>query len=159
MLIDYYWNKGIPIGIKGSKPCYRILREPFGRYYMIEQIKENKFEKVVYDSRQLDFSKLKERDQMGWCKETIDHNQVLIRDRDHFPKHIEKYFFQKNKPLHCELFSLQGSLIASQKIYYKSLNHAFNGVILFDSLGKQVIKKCYSVDVQDEFLNLIAIEY
>ncbi len=151
----YRWERGKPIGEKLSESGFRILSDPYGKRFMIEEVAVGDFQRIIYDSLLFDFRKLQEREQVGWSKEWISDEQLLVRDRDHLPLFIETYQYEGDRPKSCQLSTPHGLLFANQEI----ISDPFHGVILKDLLGQVIMKKEYEVDDNGEFTTLLKQEY
>lgn len=153
---DYCWKNGKPVG-KGvllepypDHTYYKIVADPYYRRISVEGYRQGRWESLIYDSIWLDFRKLNERDQLAWQKEVIAETATtidsLIRDQDDRVVLLEKHFFKDNIPVECGIYSPQGIHLATQKMHYMPWGESFNGVTLWDSTGRVVLKKVYEFD-------------
>jgi hypothetical protein len=148
----YRWQGGKPVGIdQDPKGHFRLLSDPYGKRHIIEEYENGRFIRVIYDSTLFDFRHLHERHQVGWSKEWLKENRLLIRDREHIPLFIEEHVFKEGKAVFCTLSTPHGIVFGEQKISYEAFGDPFNGVVLFDISGEQVLKKIYSLDDVGEF--------
>lgn len=155
MYRKYLWKEGKPIGIEPDlSGSIRIVSDPYGKRFLIEEYLEGRFHRLIYDSALFDFRYLHERHQIGWSKEWLSENRLLVRNRDHVPLFVEEHVFKEGRPISCTLTTPHGVLFGEQKISYRAFGDPFNGVTLLDRLGLQVIKKVYSVDEAGEFLDV-----
>ncbi|MBA2727620.1 MAG: hypothetical protein H0U49_05545 [Parachlamydiaceae bacterium] len=162
---NYIWKNGIPYGLgAGSEEApadaYKIAMDPYRKRIAIEKWDLGKFVRVIYDSALLDFRHLQPSEQTAWQKVIVqeDSETVIseIRNQDDRTLLIETYSFEKGFCRHCHTHSAHRVPVAEQKLYYKALGDAFNGVILFDSAGRGVMFKRYSCDdLSGEFTDLI----
>jgi len=145
---DYHWKEGAPVGEgpHSGSSGFRIISDPYRKRLSVEQYREERFIATVYDSALFDFRLLKEEAQTAWRKEQVDETLCLIRDQDDRIVVRERYFFEEGRCRSCEAWHPCGILISKQKIFYKELHDSFNGVILYDRIGKVVLKKEYAID-------------
>lgn len=164
---DYYWKDGAPRGLSPIPPeskhegiSYKIVADPYNKRISLEKYDKGQFLSIIYDSALFDFRHLKPREQYAWQKATIEENdsQTIchIRNQDDRLILIEEYLFEENRCRECRAKSPHGLLISKQKILYKDLNDAFDGVILFDSNNHPIMLKKYKVDeLSKEFTELL----
>lgn len=152
---DYYWKEGKPYEYQPtSEPLsgisYKIISDPYYKRISIEQYENGRFSKVVYDSAFFDFRHLKPMHQTAWQKATIEESDRVIvchiRNQDDRLILIEEYQFENNLCRLCKAFSPQGNLVSLQKIFYRSFNDSFDGVILYDSNAHPITSKRYTWD-------------
>lgn len=152
MYRKYLWKGGKPVGCEiDPQGSFRLVGDPYGKRHLIEEYINGRFSRLIYDSSLFDFRHLHERNQVGWSKEWLSENRLLVRDRDHIPLFIEEHQFREGRPIHCLLITPHGLPFGSQKVSYTAFGDPFNGVTLFDSRGEQVLKKIYSLDDNGEF--------
>ena len=156
---DYSWKDGRPILHRTLKDplnqglCFKLISDPYHKHITVEKYKNGLYNSTVYDSKILDFRKLKPVDQTGWSQESIDQ-KVLIRDIDDRVVHIEHHEFEETFCRTCKIYSPQNWLASIHRLYYKKLGDLFNGVVLFDSNEKPVLVKKYAVNEKNEFTEL-----
>jgi len=151
---DYVWKEGIPYGIdplpENAEMSYKIAMDPYRKRISIEKYKKGNFSEIVYDSALLDFRHLKSAEQTAWQKVIYDEkpDQIIshIRNQDDRLVFIETYRFEKDFCKECFAKSPHNVPISHQKMYYTSLQDAFNGVVLFDNNNHPVMFKEYQVD-------------
>jgi hypothetical protein len=152
---DYTWQKGIPVGIgpleETASHYYKILTEPYHRYYVVEEYQKGEFVSVPYDSQLFDFRLLQPASQVGWRKESVSEDVYLIRNLEERIILREEYHYREKRCVSCQAYSPHGPLISTQKIFYKQFDDPFDGVVLYDSIGKPVLSKRYSLDSAGEF--------
>jgi hypothetical protein len=150
---DYQWKEGKPVGI-GITPereslCYRIVSDPYRKWLSIEMYRDGQFEALLYDSRLLDFRKLKPADQVGWRKETAGPQKSWIFNEDDRVVLLEKYSDEG-----CEIYSPYGfphGALLCRYVFFKKEAR----VILFDSHSRPVMTRQYRVYERGEFRDLI----
>lgn len=161
---DYIWREGIPYGIEaveGSAPLvYKIPMDPYRKRIVIEKYMQGKFSGIVYDSAFLDFRHLKPAEQTAWQKCILSEDDhctlAAIYNQDDRLIVMESYFFENNFCRQCKAVSGHGIPISQQKIFYKHLGDAINGVLLLDINDHPVMFKNYTSDESSgEFLELI----
>lgn len=161
---DYQWRRGKPQGLQKclsqTETTYRILHDGYYKRITVEEYCEGQFSKVIYDSSLLDFRKLNQRDQMAWSREIVfdnaDRRITLIRDIDDRVILKEEMGFQKDLCVECRLVSPTGFQVGMQKVLYTVLGDPFNGVVLYDNIGKTVLEKKYQIDEMNQFTDLIS---
>lgn len=165
---NYYWKNGKPYGreLTDSKAetSYKIIVDPYYKRWTVEKYSSGVFNAIIYDSSLLDFRRLKPLDQMAWEREILEQSSesmyCVLRDENHRAILFERHYFEGGRAMKCEVSSIHGILLCYQKIYYKSKNDPFNGVILFDIQGFPVMKKTYEVDEETEqFMQLLTEEW
>lgn len=147
---DYYWKNGKPYG-KGVtssllRITYRIVIDPYHKRYSLEEYKEGHFERVIYDSALFDFRHLRRPEHATWQKETLKDSSTLIRDHDDRVILKETYEFQGDLCRACHLFTPNGILLSTHRLFYQPLGDPFNGVVLLDINNKPILKKTYALD-------------
>jgi len=151
---DYYWKMGKPYGREIAEPTskvtYKIMTDPYGKRYSIEKYRQGAFEKVVYDSLLLDFRQLTLVNQTAWQRERLkeegDKVFCLLRNQEDRAILLETHFFADRFCYACEIFSIHGLPLATQKQYYQTRHDPFNGVALFDLEQHPVMLKTYQID-------------
>lgn len=155
---DYCWKGGIPYGLRAieegstTRPSetYKIVMDPYRKRIAIEKYAGNDFFSIVYDSAFIDFRHLKSVEQIAWQKTAVqtseDRMVSQIRNQDDRLLFIETYLFEKERCRECQTHSPLGHLLSRQKMSYKSLGDAFDGVTLFDANERPVMRKRYAVD-------------
>lgn len=164
---DYVWLKGVPHGreplgteeIQSEAVSYKIVDDPYHKRYSLERYEKGHFSSVVYDSMQLDFRHLKPAEQQGWCKEVTcadeDATSCLIRNQDDRVIYLETHVFDGDVCRECHIFSPQGLLLATNRMYYRSQGDATDGVVLYDRLDKPVMYKLYETGEDGQFTELV----
>lgn len=152
---EYVWREGIPYGIgevarEPKVTSYKIPMDPYRKRIAIERYCGEVFESLIYDSALLDFRHLKPAEQSAWQKVILsDSGQQMVAaiyNHDDRLILIETYCFEQRLCRSCISTSGHGIKLSEQKIYYKALGDAFNGVILFDSHSHPVMCKRYACD-------------
>lgn len=160
---DYCWKKGVPTGIhllqKPSDFYYKIVTEPYHRYYVVEEYRQGMFFTISYDSQLFDFRLLQPSSQVGWQKEPFGEDTYLIRNLEERIVLKEQYDYRAERCICCKAYSPHGPLISTQKIFYKEFNDPFNGVVLYDSANKPVMIKFYTLDEKGDFNEVIKEEW
>lgn len=166
---NYYWKMGKPYGAEEVDPSqapfsYKIVSDPYFRRFSIEKYLLTRFEKVVYDSILLDFRHLSLKDQMAWQREVLkeeeDRTICLLRNQDDRAVLMETLTFDQNHCRTCTTHSVHGILLAVHRMFYRALQDAFDGVVLYDLEGRAVMMKSYETDpLTGEFTNLISEEW
>jgi len=154
---DYGWVKGSPRRITEGDNFF-IRSDPYGKRILIEQYEKGKFLKLIHDSSLLDYRKLNPREQLGWSREELSNNRFLLRDREHTPTLIEEQIYEGERPRECRYYSPHLLYLGHQKIFYEALADPFNGVILYDILGKPVLTKKYALLSDGSFGELLVEE-
>lgn len=165
---EYIWKKGKPVGkniiqsehISNAPQSYKIIADPYYKRISIEKYVYARFDKIVYDSVFLDFRKLLPAEQHAWSKELFQETDTLLIQlmRDQYDRLIlvETSLFESGYCRECKVSSSHGVLLSVHKMFYTALQDPFNGVILYDSEGKTVMKKEYGIDADSgEFTDLI----
>jgi hypothetical protein len=164
---DYVWLKGVPRGRDPLLPeeapkaevAYKIVDDPYHKRYSLERYEKGHFNSVVYDSMQLDFRHLKPAEQQGWSTEMTcadeDTTTCLIRSQDDRIIYLETHLFEGDVCRECHIFSPQGLLLATNRMYYRAHGDAVDGVVLFDRLDKPVMYKLYETGEDGQFTELI----
>lgn len=162
---DYVWKEGIPYGLgsaslDGSMPAYKIAMDPYRKRIALEMYCNGKFDAILYDSALFDFRHLKLGEQNAWQKVIVSENEekaiAQIHNQDDRLVCVETYVFDQGLCLSCTAVSAHGILLSLQRIYYKSLGAAFDGVILFDACKHPVVQKSYARDpLSGEFSELL----
>jgi hypothetical protein len=147
---DYFWRRGSPVGvgeIDAQGIAYKIVHDPYKRRVSVEQYRNGAFEKVVYDSHFLKFSKLRPEEHTAWekvvVKQTNEETICHLRDQDDRLVLIE---IHKTEQRICLMYSPHGLLLSRQHIFYQKLGDPFDGVVLLDSNGHTVLVKKYLVE-------------
>lgn len=152
---DYSWKNGIPVGVgpvaKKQAHYYKVLTEPYHRYYVVEEYRDESFVGIAYDSQLFDFRWLTPASQVGWRKTKEQDNTFLIRNLEERIVLKEQYHYKADLCISCRSFSPHGPLVSEQKIFYQQLGDPFNRVILFDSQERPVMVKSYTVDANGDF--------
>lgn len=165
---SYYWKMGKPYGrekTQADSPCsYKIIADPYYKRISIEQYVEGHFKQIIYDSLLLDFRHLKSPEQAAWQRETLSETEnqtiCLLRNQDDRTILIETLDFEENLCRACSIHSVHGIHLSRHRMYYQSLQDAFNGVILYDSAGRPVMMKTYQIDpLTAEFSDLLTEEW
>lgn len=165
---NYYWKAGKPYGqelvVPESPLAYKIVTDPYGKRYSIEKYREGQFESVVYDSLLLDFRHLTAANQMAWQRENLKEEETcivcLLRNQEDRAILLETHHFDKGVCLSCDICSIHGLSLATQRLYYQSKHHPFDGVVLFDLENRPVMMKTYQVDpLSGEFTTLLTEEW
>jgi len=157
---DYRWKNGLPVPQRAVSEGlkYKLISDPYNKHISIERYLNDRYESTIYDSKILDFRKLKPADQTGWSQE-LTNQGVLIRDMDDRVVHIEHHEFEDSLCRTCKIYSPHNWLASIHRLYYTALGDPFNGVILFDPNDKPVMEKKYQVNDQNEFTELISEEW
>lgn len=152
---SYYWKGGKPYGVREVDPSlssfsYKIVSDPYYKRISVEKYRYGQFEKVVYDSRLLDFRYLTLKDQIAWQREILeekkDQSLCLLRDQEDRAILIETLFFDQDRCRRCMTSSIHGIFLAIHRMYYRCLQDDFDGVILYDSEEHPVMMKTYAID-------------
>ena len=158
---NYRWKNKVPIGQKKLSAVdankydrsYKIIHDPYKKHFSIECYSLGIFSHIIYDSNLLDFRLLCYKKQTTWEKECLDKNsgvqQAYIRNHDDRLLCIEKYYFEGNLCRHCHIFSPHDILLCKQKMFYKSLNDTWNGMVLIDNNKQTVLYQVF----KDEIFN------
>lgn len=169
---DYSWKGGKPLGKRildssqlfKTPLAYRIALDPYNKRISIEQYARGSFTKVVYDSIFLDFRKLNPLEQTAWLRELWREEETSATHliRDHYDRLVlmETSYFESGRCRLCSIASIHGVPLSTHRMFYRELGDSFNGVILYDSLGKPVMLKEYEVDGDSgEFSQLMREEW
>lgn len=159
LFTNYYWKNGRPQGSSIATPgdpgvAIKIVADPYFKHISIEEYKDGRFQRLIYDSRLLDFRSLRSQIPPVWNKEE-EAEQTVIRDQNDRVTWIEKYVFEKGLCIECRVFSPHGILLSVHKIYYSAKGDPFDGVELYDSNGKLVMYKRYALNDEGEFGDLL----
>lgn len=163
---SYFWKDGIP---RGTEPLediqgenYKIVMDPYRKRISLEAYQGTRFVKVIYDSALVNFRHLKPEEQASWQREVLSESEsqveCLVRNQDDRVLYLETHEFEHALCRECRIFSPHGILIATQKIYYKSLGDAFNGVILFDAGLQPVMMKQYAIEDETQEFSVLLSE-
>ncbi|CDZ80419.1 hypothetical protein BN1013_00931 [Candidatus Rubidus massiliensis] len=163
--LDYYWKNGRPIGYNKTqqskvKKAFKIVSDPYFKRISIEKYENGIFLTTIYDSILLDFRKLKPEFQLAWKKtKKMEESTYIIntiQDLEDRTILLEKCLFKDNLCHKCSLYSCHDVLLSTHQLYYKHLGDPFNGIILYDTEGKIVMKKTYEICQETfEFSELI----
>jgi hypothetical protein len=165
---NYIWKKAIPYGIEevqeGAECAYKIPSDPYRKRIAVEEWRNGKFFRVVYDSALFDFRHLQPADQNAWQKvnvlETKETVTSQIRNQDDRTILIEVYHFEGGICRSCMTSSAHGIPVSQQKMYYIAHGELFNGVILSDMSGRPVMFKSYKCDeTTGEYTDLLKEEW
>lgn len=159
---SYYWKNGKPYGEGKTEDfsgfTYRIVIDPYHKRYSLEEYSQGQFARIIYDSALFDFRHLRQPEQASWQKVSWKDNMSLIRNHDDRIILMETYAFESDLCRECRLHLPQGLLLSTHKLFYTSLNDPFNGVILYDTNQKPVMKKTYEMD-ESAFGKLLSEEW
>jgi hypothetical protein len=143
---DYMWKEGRPYGLsKVTHPhvdekYYRIVGDPYNKWISIEIYKGSVFKEILYDSRFLDFRKLKPSDQIGWRKEMIDAENAWIYNEDDRLILKERSYNRQNLCCRIEIYSPYATLIG----YYEMPEGPLGALTtLFDGNDHCVMTRSY----------------
>lgn len=161
--LDYVWKEGIPYGIKpindDGAVTYKIAMDPYRKRIAVEKYESKQFRSVIYDSGLLDFRHLKPAEQTAWQKIILSENaetvKAAIYNQDDRLVVIENYLFENKVCRRCSSSSGHGVALSEQRMYYKSLGDAFDGVVLYDINQHPVMLKHYEIDETGEFTELL----
>lgn len=163
---DYYWKMGKPQGLQRitddtyrSGTAYKIIVDPYYKRFSVERYHDGSFVELAYDSAVFDFRLLKPVEQNAWLKESIDEMTSLIRNQDDRVIIKEVYSFEEGLCRECRTYYPNGELISIQKISYKKLGDAINGVDLFDRSGRLIVHKEYKANDSGEFTEMLKEEW
>jgi hypothetical protein len=166
---DYYWKDGKPCGLDvvdpaGAPQSYKIVSDPYFKWISVERYHYLKFDQTVYDSLQLNFRRLTETEQTAWQREILSEGEdqvtALLRNQDDRAILFETMYFEAEKCRKCVTTSIQGLLICTHRMFYRSCQDTFDGVILYDREEKIVMTKSYSCDPETgEFATLLNEEW
>lgn len=166
---DYYWKEGKPCGRKEVDPSeasfsYKIVVDPYYKRFSIEKYSFAHFDRVVYDSCLLDFRHLTLKDQTAWQREILreekDVSVCLLRNQDDRAILFETLLFQGEGCRECTTRSVHGLTLCRHRMYYRSDQDLFNGVVLYDNEEHPVMMKIYETDpLTGEFTNLLFEEW
>ena len=166
---NYYWKMGKPYGCEEVDASlapfsYKIVSDPYFKRFSIEKYLFAHFDKVVYDSALLDFRHLSLKEQIAWQREVLkeegDRSICLLRNQDDRAVLMETLTFHQNQCRTCETSSVHGLPIARHRMFYRSLQDPFDGVVLYDLEGRPVMMKIYETDpLTGEFTNLVSEEW
>lgn len=155
---DYFWKNGRPIGKQladsNESATYKIISDPYFKHISVEAYNKGTFDHIVYDSRLLDFRSLRQELPPSWEKKE-EKKRVLIRNQDDRIVWIETYKFERERCRVCYAHSPHGVLLSIHKVYYTELGDAMNGIELFDSKNKIVMRKIYQLNSLHEFGELL----
>ncbi len=114
---DYVWKEGKPVGIGKivdplqGQSVYRIVADPYRKWVSVEGYSGKAFDRVIYDSRFLDFRKLTPTHQAAWRKESIDsHNSWIFNEDDRLILK-ESYMYENEVCREVKIFSPYSTLI------------------------------------------------
>lgn len=166
---DYYWKAGKPYGREIIDPAcepvsYKIVVDPYYKRFSIEKYHTGHFDKVVYDSLLLDFRHLTQEHQLAWQREVLseDNQQSICLLRNQEDRVILKEIlcFEDHYCRSCQTHSVHGLPLAIHRMYYKSLQDPFDGVVLYDGEARPVMMKTYETDpITSEFTTLLNEEW
>jgi len=151
---DYYWKNGRPCGAGVISPdkelVFKIIADPYFKHISVEQYKNGNFALLIYDSKLLDFRQLRQELPPAWEK-TQEKGRTIIRDQNDRIAWIETYEFIGEQCRKCIVHSPHGIHLSTHQIYYSALGDPFDGVELFDSAGKMVMRKYYLLTEEGDF--------
>lgn len=165
---NYTWSKGKPQGEGtrsdlGNEPAYRIITDPYHKWYTVEEYADGLFRSSVYDSRLLDFRHLNPQSQVAWqevpLRDTAEGKVYLIRNGDDRVIILEEFRFRAGRCEECRLLSPQGLYLGRHRMRYRDWGDAFDGVTLEDATGRRVMEKRYSLGPNGEFEKVLVEEW
>lgn len=147
---DIYWKNGRPKGRGSSTEAgtgYKIVADPYFKQISVEQYENYLFTHTVYDSALLDFRKLREEIHPSWqTAQAQGDGREVIRNHDDRVVLVQEFAFIDELCRSCKFYSPHGAFLGSHQLYYTHQGDAFNGVILFDSEARPVMKKTYTFE-------------
>lgn len=166
---DYYWKSGKPYGrgevlASENQASYKIIVDPYFKRFSIEKYCFEQFDCIIYDSVLLDFRHLTLGDQIAWRHEMLKNENgsslAVLRNHDDRAILLESHSFEGKYCRTCQTSSLFGNRLATHRMFYKSLNDSFNGLVLYDVEQRPVMMKTYEIDpVTEEFSKLLTEEW
>ncbi len=133
---EYRWQKGKPLGITQTEnlsgTTYRIVADPYQKWITLEAYLEGHFQRLIYDSRFLDFRKLTPTDQAAWRKEKISEEEAWIFNEDD-----RLILHERCSDKEILISSPYGFLVAR----YELPEGAEGAITLYDSNGHVVIQR------------------
>lgn len=155
---DYRWKEGIPRGLGRTDAIgttYKIPMDPYRKRISVEEYRDGAFQRVIYDSALINFRHLKPEHQTAW-QQIREGSRIFIFDQDDRLVFIEEYTFEGELCRKTKTTSPHGVLLCTQELNYEALGDTFNGTILYDSSGRTVLLKKYSIDEPSgQFLELL----
>ncbi len=140
---DYVWKEGKPIGAckildpPEGKAVYRIVADPYRKWISVEAYSGRMFDRVIYDSRFLDFRKLTPTDQAAWRKESIDALNSWIFNEDDRLILKESCVYEEGMCRKIQIFSPYNTLVC----LYIMPKGPEETVTLYDSNGRTVMRR------------------
>ena len=165
---NYFWKDGKPYGqtltASDAEICYKIVADPYYKRISIERYSQGRFMATIYDSLLLDFRRLKTWDDTAWQREQLEDNSqtriCILRNPDDRILFIETLSFVETYCHLCTLHSCHGLLLSTHRMFYSARGDIFDGVVLYDSEGRTVMRKHYQIDpATGEFSQLLKEEW
>ena len=140
---DYMWRGGKPSG-KGrvdepisGQMVYRIVADPYRKWISVEAYWGKEFDRIIYDSRFLDFRKLTPTDQAAWRKESINSNDSWIFNEDDRLILKECCHYKDGICREIQIFSPYSTLVCR----YVMPEGPEGSVVLYDSNERAVMRR------------------
>ena len=93
-------------------------------------------------------------------KEEADQTICLLRNQDDRVVLIETLLYEQNRCRSCSLSSVHGIPLSIHRMFYRSCQDLFDGVVFYDAEKRPVMMKQYEIDPETgEFTNLIQEEW
>lgn len=152
---DYRWQNGIPYGIAphSDEKGYKITMDPYRKRICIE-LYGAALPQSIYDSALLDFRHLRRPELSAWQKSVFadrGHELIcLLRDQEDHLLFVETHHFVEDLCRQCQIHSLHGIHLSTQKMFYTLLGDPFDGVVLFDANSHPVCFKRYKFDKESQ---------
>lgn len=154
---SYVWRDGIPYGVGQASEGFRLLADSYNKRISVERHNEHGWIETIYDSALLDFRQLKPEFQHGWEAFRIEESEQSVITQLHDDSDrivaLEHYRIEEGRSVSCEIRSPQGTLLATQELFYTDRGAAFNGAVLRDAGGFVVRHNRYD---SPSFENLLA---
>lgn len=161
---EIFWKNSRPQGRtlvqepREEALSYTIIHDPYYKRISVERYKRGIFDQTVYDTALFDARSLTEREQLQWQRIAISENEEervdALKDGNHRTLYLEKQRFEKGFPRACSFFSPHGLFLAKSSLFYELLGDSWSGVLLEDSEGRPILKKCYSANQEGAFIDL-----
>jgi hypothetical protein len=165
---NYYWSKGKPIGEsplseKSEGEGFRIFSDPYRKWLTIERYWDLQFQEVVYDSRWIDFRKLKLQEHRAWRKEIVEEtpeqSAFWIRNEEDRVIFKEVCHFEHQECTSCSVYTPNHFLLCTHQLYYRKKGCKINGIVLQDRCQKIVFYRIYRDYQEGQFVDLLKEEW
>ena len=140
---DYFWKGGKPFGVQKVDPLtadqrvFRIVSDPYHKWISIETYLGEAFDAIIYDSRFLDFRKLKPTEQIAWRKKSVGEAAAWIFNEDDRVILKEVCCYKEGLCREVKIYSPYQTLICR----YVMVDGPLGSLLLYDSQSRPVMSR------------------